>query len=148
MGIKITRWTLGWLRWRFQLDWGTWTRPDPRAPIDWTKSGLDEFTAWGKQVFGQKWSKQDLERLFRTRPEWRRLVALGGARSHYIKLLLARELFQEPETNKAADEGLSALEDALDLDQTDMDDATWTISQRDKTGTVGPGTAVSPKKLI
>lgn len=148
MGIKINRWTFGWCRWRFQIDWGTWSRPDPKSPIDWNKSGLEGFIGWGKQVFDQKWSKADLEKLFRTRPEWRKLVALGGARAHYVRLLLARELFQEPEVGKNVDDGLSDLEAALDLDKTEMEDATWTISQREQTRTIGPGTAAGPKPFL
>lgn len=148
VGVRVNRWTFGLARWRFQLDWGHWVRPDPKAPIDWTKSGLEGFLSWGQQLFDQKWNRSDLDRLFRSRPEWRRLVALGGANSHYVRLLLARELFQEPEA-KPVEEGLSALEAALDLDETELEDATWTISQRDTTRTtVGPGTAATPKRHL
>lgn len=148
MGIRVHRWTFGWLKWRFQFDWGRWSRPDPKAPIDWGKSGLDGFLVWGKQVFDQKWTKSDLEKLFKTRPEWRKLVALGGAKSHYVRLLLARELFQEPSPGKTVEDGLSDLEAALDLDKTEMNDPTWTISQHEKTTTIGPGTAANPRPFL
>ena len=148
IGVRIHRWTVGLGRWRFQCDWGNWNRADPKAPIDWNSSGLEGFTAWGKQIFDQKWTRADLDRLFKSRPEWRRLVALGGAHAHYVRLLLARELFQEPEATKPAEEGLSALEAALDIDQTEIEDATWTISQRDTTRTQGPGTAANPRRNL
>lgn len=145
-GVSIDRWTFGWLRWRFQLDIGLYLRPDPKAPIEWSKSGLDGFLNWGKEVFQQKWGRADLDRLFRNRPEWKRLIALGGANPHYVRLLLARELFQEPESARPIGDGLSALEAALEIDETEIEDNTWSISQPDQTKTAaGPGTALPHK---
>ena len=148
VGVRVHRWTFGWGRYRYQLDWGRWDRPDPKNPIDWAKAGLDGFLIWGKQMFDQRWGKTDLDRLFRNRPEWRRIVALGGARAHYVRLLLARELFHEPEASRAPEEGLSALEAALDLEDADIQDETWSISQRDTTRHAGPGTMVPPRPFV
>ena len=145
-GVTIDRWTVGWLKWRFQLDIGLFSRPDPKAPIEWSTSGLDGFLNWGKQVFQQKWGRADLDRLFRNRPEWKRLVALGGANPHYVRLLLARELFQEPESIRPIEEGLSALEAALEINETEIEDPTWSISHADPSRTAaGPGTVLPPK---
>jgi hypothetical protein len=120
LGVWVKRWTIGVGQARFQLDWGRWERPDPKAPLDWKLSGLDGFLGWSRKLFGRNWGRTDIERLFKDRPEWRHLVGMGGARAHYVRLLLARELFETPEQRlgpggKGA-QGLSALEAAFELD--------------------------------
>ena len=150
VGVMVHRWTIGWARWRFQLDWGRWQRADINAPIEWSTSGLDGFLAWGRNVFEQKWGKEDIDHLFKVRPEWKRLVALGGAHPHYIRLLLAREIFEERRSAIQPEEGgLSALEAALDINQTeDASDDTWTISQRDSEQSQASGTVLPPKPYL
>lgn len=131
LGVRLTRWTLGWGQARFQLDWGVSDRRDPALGVDWSTSGLDGFLVWGRRVFGKQWGRADLERLFQAHPPWRTVVALGGGRAHYVRLLLARELMASPSAKARADgSGLSALEAALDLQAPDsLAEPTWSISK-------------------
>ncbi len=114
LDVFVNRWTVGIGYYRFQLDWGRWRRRDPKGLIDWRASGLDGFISWSKKTFGHSWDRQDLENLFKQRPEWKHLVVMGDANSHYIRLLLARELASANDersmTLREDHEGLSALE--------------------------------------
>ncbi len=90
--VRLTRVSVGWGPWRAQLDLGVWTPLSVAGPIDWERLGVDSYLAWAKKAFGRKWGRIDVERLFRTDPSWRRLVMMGTAENHYIRVLIARAM--------------------------------------------------------
>ena len=92
LDVRLHRWTVGWWRWRFQCDFGTWLPLAVDGPIDWERLGVDSYLAWTKKTFGRNWGRADVERLFRRDPAWRRLAVLGTAQNHYVKVTLARAM--------------------------------------------------------
>lgn len=83
---------IGFGFWRLQLNLGKHSPVDMNGPIDWQASGLDQFLTWAKKSFMKNWSRGDLDRLFSKEPRLRVLVLKGGAKNHYVRIMLAREI--------------------------------------------------------
>lgn len=151
LGVRITRWNVGIGYARFRMNWGWNSRPDPLGKIDWESSGLAGFLEWSQRVFGKSWRRTDLDALFRQRPEWHRLVSLGGADAHYVRLLLARELFEAPRTStqtlRTDMTGLSALEAALEMDEAAATALTGLSDDRGTTRPPPAKPAIAPRTL-
>lgn len=90
--VRVSRLSLGWGSWRAQIDLGVWTPLVLSGPIEWERLGVDSYLSWAKQAFGRSWGRIDVERLFRADPSWRRLVMMGTAHNHYVRVLLARAM--------------------------------------------------------
>lgn len=126
--VQSARWTLVLGRRRWQMDFARYTPRATAGKIDWSTGpgGAEEMLRWAKKVFRRNWTKADLEKLFAKKPEWRRLVIQSGARHHYVRVLLARELMDQesglnqveplPRAPAAAAEQLAA---ALRMPKTD-----------------------------
>lgn len=95
--VKVLRLTVGWGFWRAQLDLGTFDPIDLDGPVDWERLGVDGYLAWSRRIFGRKWSRMDVERLFRQDPAWRHLAVLGTAHNHYVRVVLARAMMATPD---------------------------------------------------
>lgn len=123
--VSVVRVTAGWLRWRFQCDFGTWTPVDVDGPIDWERLGIDSYLAWTKKTFGRNWGRADVERLFRREPAWRRLAVLGTAHNHYVKVTLARAMMSAVDAPVAS--GLVGATGGVDADKsTSTSQRAWT----------------------
>lgn len=97
LDVRVTRWTLGWARWRAQCDVGVWCPLQVDGPIDWERLGVDDFLTWARRTFTRRWGRADVDRLFRQEPSWRRLAVLGTTRNHYVRVLLARAMLAAPD---------------------------------------------------
>lgn len=92
LGVRLHRATVGWGRWRVQLDVGRWRPVLLEGPIDWDAMGVDGYLAWARKMFSKPWGRADVERLFNRDPSWKRLTLMGTAHAHYIRVLLARAM--------------------------------------------------------
>ena len=124
LGVRLTRWTVGWGQWRAQCDFGRWEPKDTSGPIDWEAMGIDDYLAWTKKTFGKAWGRVDVERLFRREPAWRDLAQLGTTQNHYVRVLMARVMLAAQDA--AVGTALGGPEGGLDTDTASTSQRAWT----------------------
>ena len=127
LGVRVTRFTLGWGQWRAQCDFGLWTPVDTSGPIDWEAMGIDDYLAWTKKTFGKSWGRVDVERLFRKEPTWRALAQMGSARNHYVRVLMARVMLAAQDATVGP--ALGGPDSVLEAEGASTSQRAWTRGQ-------------------
>lgn len=100
LGIEVQATRLTWAmgRYRWRIDIGKYN-PLPKGEIVWNKVGLDGFVRWAKSSCRRKWGKSDIESVIKDKEEWKKLIVKKGLDTHYMRILIAREIMDNEQNS-------------------------------------------------
>ena len=118
LSVKTTRITLAFARLRLHFHVGCRLEPPVLGENFLSPAFVNWASSWAKQPLSQK----DMQRWVLQNPQWRYIVAWGGAHLHYSKILLVREyLLHLNHSQSSAGKSSSLDDDEIDLDISWMD---------------------------
>lgn len=108
--IEETTWTVGWGYWRWQWTCGLDQTPDLSHPASWQQVEGPAFLEWAQKTFGGDWPRERAQEFFRIHGRWRDLVTQGHLDNHYLRILMAREMWAMDQSSRPGAEGADALD--------------------------------------
>lgn len=98
--ITVNKFTFAFALYRLQLNFGKYKKISFEGPIEWEELGFNEFFQWSKRKFNRDWNRIDVEKLFTLEPKLKKVIIMGTAHNHYVRVLLARAMLSAQENGR------------------------------------------------